>query len=172
MKKAGSKIRLVLLAVFVSGIWTACKKKEVHNGDGLMNYPDVEMIFRKNLQPFQQAPHTFKLLQIENGKRDSSFLKAKEVDWDDWKKPFLHANLYRKELDGHYAIDVITDTTYGKLTMLLSPLHTDEVTRTMSLTARLSDNRILSLYAETREAGFFLTREYKLLFVFRFTGVF
>ena len=144
---------------------SACGPDKVYDFDSLVNYPDVAMIFNDNLAPYQKAPYTFKLMTIEHGRKDSSFLKAKDVDWDDLKAPFLKANLYQKKLDKHYDINVFTDTIYNKLTLLLTAIDPNEITSKMSITAKKPENKIMTLYAETRDAGFFTTTEYKLLFV-------
>ena len=143
----------------------ACKPSLQYNGDSITNYPDMEMILRENIEPFQKSPYTYKLLTIEDGKKDSTVLKAAEVDWDAFKKPFLKANIFKDKLDRHYTIDFMTDTSMGKLTLLLTAVHPSEITSKMSVTARSSDNKIMSVYIEARDAGFFKTTEYKLLFV-------
>lgn len=143
----------------------ACKQAPRPDGDSMINYPDMEMILHENLEPYQHEPYTFKLTTVIDGKKDTSFLKASQVDWDEWKRPFLQANLYQKKLDKYYDIDVFTDTVLGKMTLLLSALDPKAITSKMSVMARTSDNKIMSVYAETRDAGFISTREYKLLFV-------
>jgi hypothetical protein len=87
------------------------------------------------------------------------------VNWDDLKQPFLKANLFQEKLDKHYSIEVFTDTLLNKRTMLLTSLDPKAITSKMSITSKTNDNKILTIYAETRDAGFFMTREYKLLFV-------
>lgn len=151
---------LLLLLLFA-----ACKPSPKPDGDSMVNYPDMDMILRENLEPYQHEPYTFKLTTVSNGKKDSSFLKASQVDWDEWKRPFLQANLYQKKLDKCYDIDVFTDTVLGKITLMLSALDPKAITSRMSVMARSSDNKIMSVYAETRDAGFIATHEYKLLFV-------
>ena len=143
----------------------SCNKEEKYDGDSMINYPDLEMIFKENLEPYQKAPYTFKLITIENGKKDSSFLKADEVDWKELKAPFLKANLYQKKLDKHYDINVFTDTLYGKMTMLLTSIDPTAITSKMSITAKSGTNKIMTVYAETHDAGFLVSKEYKLLYV-------
>jgi hypothetical protein len=48
---------------------------------------------------------------------------------------------------------------------LLTAIDPNEITSKMSITAKKPENKIMTLYAETRDAGFFITTEYKLLFV-------
>jgi hypothetical protein len=160
-----NKIKKRTLFILVSVLLFACGNKKVYNGDSMMNYPDMVLILKENLQPYQKDPFTFKLITIENGKKDSAFLKAKEVDWESLKSPFLKANVFQKKLDKHYRIDVLTDTLYNKITMLLTATEPSDITSTMSITARSADNKILSVYAETRDAGFLVSTEYKLLYV-------
>lgn len=143
----------------------SCKQKKQYDGEKITNYPDINMIFRQYLAPYQKEPYTFKLMITENGKKDSSFQKAKEVDWEKLEKPFHQANLFQEKLDGHYTIDVLHDTLHSKMTMLLTSLNPQDITSTMSITATSLDNKIQTLYAETRDAGFFTTTEYKLLYV-------
>jgi len=160
-----NKLTCIFLWILFSLCMSACGPAKVYDGDSMVNYPDVAMIFDDNLAPYQKAPYTFKLITIEHGQKDSSFLKAKDVDWDALKAPFLKANLYQKKLDKHYDINVFTDTIYNKLTLLLTAIDPNEITSKMSITAKKPENKIMTLYAETRDAGFFTTTEYKLLFV-------
>jgi len=153
----------ILFVFFILSI--ACNKEEKYDGDSMINYPDMELILKENLEPYQKTPYTFKLMTIENGKKDSVFLKASEVAWKELKAPFLKANLYQKKLDKHYDINVFTDTLYGKMTMLLTSIDPKAITSKLSITAKSGTNNIMTIYAETHDAGFFITKEYKLLYV-------
>ena len=146
-------------------LFIACNKEGKYDGDSMINYPDMELILKENLESYQKAPYTFKLITLENGKKDSSFLKASEVVWKELTAPFLKANLYQKKLDKHYDINVFTDTLYGKMTMLLTSIDPKAITSKMSITAKSGSNKIMTVYAETRDAGFLTTKEYKLLYV-------
>ncbi|MBK7764069.1 MAG: hypothetical protein IPI46_12115 [Bacteroidetes bacterium] len=154
-----------LLFLFALILNLSCVQKKKFDGDTITNYPDIHMIFRQYLAPYQKEPYTFKLTITENGKKDSTFLKAKEVDWKKFEKPFLQANLFQEKLDGHYVIDVLHDTLHGNMTMLLSSLDPQAITSKMSITATTLQNKILTLYAETHDAGFITSTEYKLLYV-------
>jgi hypothetical protein len=135
----------------------------------MINYPDMNMILHDYLEPFQKEPYTFRKITIENDKRDTTYLKAKEIDWVVLKKPFLDASLYDKKLDKHYKIDMITDTTTSALTIIYSALSPDDITQTLSIKASQADNKVQSVYAETNNAGFFSSKQYKLLYVFKKT---
>lgn len=154
-----SLVSLVLI-LFLS----ACHSK-TYDGDSITNYPDIKVIFRKYLKPYQQAPYTFALLTNRDGKKDSVYYKAKEVDWAALEKPFYAANLYQNKLDKHYRIDIMNDTLTAKMTLLLTALDPKEYTSNMSITATTADNSIQTLYAECRDAGIWNTTEYKLLYV-------
>jgi hypothetical protein len=164
--KISNNIGLIILVIL---LFISCSKEKEYEGDSIKNYPDMEKIFKENLEPFQKRPHTFKLVRIENGKKDSSFLKAADVKWEELKSPFLKANLHKNELDKHYKINVFTDTLYSKMTMLLTAIDKNEITSKMSVTMKAADNSIQTVYAEARDAGIFTTKEYKLLFVDRKT---
>lgn len=153
------------LVIFMILTIISCSNKNDFEGDSVSNYPDMAMLLKNNLEPYQQSPYTFMLSTRVNGKKDSSILKAEQVDWKAITEPFLKANLYQKELDGHYKIDIMTDTIYGKSTMLLTSLDPKAITSRLSINARLEDNKILSIYAETRDAGVLNTTEHKLLYV-------
>ncbi|MBL7766136.1 MAG: hypothetical protein JNJ58_08595 [Chitinophagaceae bacterium] len=159
------KFLQLLLIVFLGMLLHSCKGRKNYDGDSVVNYPDMKMVFEENLKSYEQDPYTYKLIQSDGSEKDTSYLKAKDVKWKDLKKQFLEANLYRKELDKHYKIDIFHDTLYGTLTMLLTALDPDAYTSSFSLKARSSDNKIISVYIEARDAGFFSTTEYKLLFV-------
>jgi hypothetical protein len=154
-----------LLALACCLVFNHCKPTAEYDGDSVLNYPDVNMILDENLKPYQKEPYTFKIIHIEGERKDSVFQKASDIDWAEWEAPFRKANLFQNKLDKHYDIDVINDTVYGKMTLILTALDPKDITTKMNIQARLSDNEIMSLYAEVRDAGFFTTTEYKLLFV-------
>ncbi|HNB81082.1 MAG TPA: hypothetical protein PLP14_03225 [Chitinophagaceae bacterium] len=157
-----TRIPLFCLGIFL--LITSCREKKF-DGDSITNYPDINMIFREYLKPYQKSPYTFQYIENKNGKIDSSWKKAEEVDWASIEKPFRAANLYNPKLDGHYIIDVMNDTLRSKMTLLLTAIDPKAYTRTMSITATSSNNKIQTLYAETRDIGFITSSEYKLLYV-------
>jgi len=156
-------LSLLLLILLLE--MSSCKSKITYNGDSMINYPDMGMILQDNLEPYEKAPYTYRLVTVENNKKDTSYLHANEVKWKTIKQPFLDASLYNKELDRQYKIDVITDTITSTLTMIYTSLNPENLTSNLSIKANLADNKVKSIYAETRDAGFFSSTEYKLLLV-------
>lgn len=144
---------------------SSCKSKTTYHGDSMINYPDMEMILHDNVEPFEKEPYTFRMVTIENNKKDTTYLHAKEVKWKTIKQPFLDASLYKKELDRQYKIDVITDTLTSTMTMIYTSLNPENLTSNLSIKANLADSKVKSIYAETKDAGFFSSTEYKLLLV-------
>ncbi len=154
---------IFLLIIFIQLF--SCKSKTAYLGDSMINYPDLNLIVHDYIEPYQKEPYTFRLVTIENDKRDTAFLHAKEVKWDEIKQPFIDANLYKKEFDKQYKIDAITDTLTSTLSLIFTSLNHENLTSKLSIKANLADNNIQSLYAETNDAGFFTSKAYKLLFV-------
>lgn len=151
---------LFCIAVFMM---VSCQDKE-YNGDSIVNYPDMNVLLKENLDPYQQEPYSFQLNTIKDGKKDSVFMKANQVDWKAIREPFMKANVFNPTYDGKYKVDVITDTIYGRMTMMCTSLDIKLPTSKVTITARTADNKVTSIYAEMREVSMFKSTEYKLLY--------
>ncbi len=156
-------MHFILFITFIQLV--SCNRNTEYQGDSMVNYPDLNLIMHDYVEPYEKEPYTYRLVTIENDKRDTSFLHAKDVNWHDIKQPFLEANLYQKKLDKQYKIDAITDTLTSTLSLIFTSLNHKNLTSKLSIKANLADNNIQSIYAETSDAGFFTSKESKLLFV-------
>lgn len=157
-------IYLFAFSLFI--LFTSCSKKEkYYNGEGFANYPDLSLIWKENFEHFDRGPETYKQVVINNNKKDTTFVHPDNIDWNDWKGPFVLANIHKKELDKHYKIDMFTDTITNSMNVLYSSLNTQNPTNKISIVSNGMDNSISSIYVEYNDIGFFSSTSYKLLFV-------
>lgn len=164
--KFNSMTRLPIFLLLSTGLFLiiGCGKKD-YAGDAVTNYPDMSVILNEYLKPYEKSPYTFRRVSMEGSTKDTAYLQAKEINWKELEKPFLEANLYDPKLDKQYKIDVMSDTLTSMMTMVYTSLNKTNYTQKLSIKASLYDNKIRSLYAETKENGFFSSAEYKLLLV-------
>jgi len=158
-------LRTIQSIIAIIILFTACKSHTDYGGDSMVNYPDMEMIWRENVTPYQQDPHTFRLVVQQNKKADTTYPKANQVDWASLKKPFQEASINQVSLDHHYSLDVFIDSASSSSTLLLSAISPKDFTKKMSVSAPNGEHQIKTLYAEANESGFFSSKAYKLLLV-------
>lgn len=157
-------LRLLLPALLFSLLLSACSEKE-YQGDAVLNYPDMQVILNDYLKPYEKAPNTFREVQWEGKTRDTAFRSAADMPWKKIEETFLQANLFDSTLDRQYKIDVLTDTINSNMSMVYTSLNPANAATKLVIKASLYDNKIRSLYAEVRDAGFFASTEYKLLYL-------
>ncbi len=156
----------ILLSVFfICTLYISCTGKKQYQGDSMANYPDLTLIMKEYLAKYEQGNNTFLKVQTEKQRRDSSFLTAAQMNWPEIHSLFEQANLYRKELDRQYSITVISDTASPTLNLLYTSLNPQNLIVKLSITAENTDNKILSIYWETRDDGLLSSEEKKVLYV-------
>lgn len=155
---------LISSAVIVC-LLIACSDKDKYGGDSMINYPDLNLIMKDYLQQYQKSPYTFLRVETRKKKRDSTFLSAEKVDWKEVNTLFEKANLYQKQLDKQYTITVISDTLNPTMTLLYTSINPKNLVTKLSINAENTDNKIQSIYWETRDEGFFNSKEKKVLYV-------
>ncbi len=148
-----------------STLLISCVNSGDYQGDSMMNYPDMNLIVKDYLSEYEKSPHTFLKLDIRNGKKDSSYVKANDINWKEIHSFFNKANLYQKKLDKQYTITVISDTINPIMTLLYTSINPRNYTQKLSINAENIDNKIKSIYLETKDNGFFFSEERKVLYV-------
>jgi hypothetical protein len=131
----------------------------------MVNYPDLNLIVKDYLLEYEKLPNTFLKLHIENGHKDSTYVQATDIDWKEINSCFAKANLYQKKLDKQYLITVMSDTLNPIMTLLYTSINPKNLTQKLSINAENIDNKIKSIYLETKDEGFFFSEEKKILYV-------
>ncbi len=131
----------------------------------MQNYPDMNLIMKDYLLQYEKLPNTFQKINITNGKKDSAYIKADDINWKEINTLFEQASLYQKKLDRQYTITVISDTLNPVMNILYTSINPDNLTQKLSINAETVDNKIRSVYWETRDEGFFSSEEKKVLYV-------
>ncbi len=131
-------------------LFFACKE-ETYNGDKLINYPDLNQI----LQNEWDMDSTVVYWKVSKNKSttDSLQLSADAMPWDEIKEAFNKANIQRKELNLHYAIDIMNDSMSNTMTLFYKTLAPKDYTRSISIVSSTESNEMSSLYFETLDKG-------------------
>jgi len=159
-----NRIFLLMMLVLITNV--ACKNKAAYyNGESMANYPDLELIWKENFELFDRGPETYKLITIENNKKDTAFVHPDNIDWNEWKGPLLTTNIHKKEFDKQYKIDMFNDTLSNTMTILYTSLNVQNATNSVSIVSNSIDNSISSVFVNYVDAGFFSSTSYKLLYV-------
>jgi hypothetical protein len=159
-----NRIFLVIIALLITSI--ACKHKATYyNGESMANYPDMELIWKENFEHFDRGLETYKLVTIDNNKKDTTFVHPDNIDWNNWKGPLVTTNIHKKEFDKQYKIDMFSDTLSNSMTILYSSLNLQNPTNNVSIVSNGLDNSISSVFVNYIDAGFFSSTSYKLLYV-------
>lgn len=145
-------------------VFTSCGNKQVYNGDGMANYPNLPEILKENLLPYQKGAYMYQEVIYVNGKYDTNLLKAAQVDWNFYKNPFYEADIFKKEFDGKYKLDIVEDEYANSRKYIYSAVDLKAITKYVSVNVRSTDNAVMSVYAETSDLGFLQSKSYKLLF--------
>ena len=159
-----NRIFLVIVALLITTV--ACTHKATYyNGESMANYPEMELIWKENFEHFDRGPETYKLVTIENNKKDTTFVHPDHIDWNDWKGPLVTTNIHKKEFDKQYKIDMFSDTLSNTMTILYSSLNLQNPTNNLSIVSNAMDNSISSVFVNYVDAGFFSSTSYKLLYI-------
>jgi hypothetical protein len=143
----------------------SCQSKQEYQGDSMVNYPDMGVLLEQNLKPYEKEPYSYRKVVIEGKQRDTTFLKAKDIDWKTIETLFNKASLFDKQYDKQYKINVLEDTIASTLTVMYNSLNPKNPTSTLNIKATQDNSQVLSIYAEVSEEGFFHSESYKLLYV-------
>lgn len=144
----------------------ACKNKPIeYFGESMLNYPDMKVIWHDYIEHLQKEQHSILKIEIKNNKRDSAYIQCKDIQWTEIKEIFDKANLYNKNYDKQYDIEVLSDTASPMLKLIYTSLNPQNFTQLLSIQAETFDNKIKSLYFETEDKHWWKSIKQKVLFV-------
>ena len=144
---------------------TACTQKRDFGGDRMTNYPDLNLIAKDYLLNYEKNPYTFLKISIEKGKKDSSYVKANDINWKEINELFSEANLYNEKYEKQYSITVISDTLNPLMTLIYTGINPQNLVQKLSIIAENFDSKIRSVYWEINDEGFFNSKQKKVLYV-------
>ncbi|MBK8686546.1 MAG: hypothetical protein IPN26_17040 [Bacteroidetes bacterium] len=110
---------LWIFVLFVSACGDSTKK--VYKGESYINYPDIYMLLRDNLESYEKSALKFSVLSIEGANKSQEELSASAIDWKDIKSIFYKAHINQEKYDNKYRIDVFEDST-GTTTLTYTAL--------------------------------------------------
>lgn len=162
--KGARKGSIVIVAIVILCITiSACGNKKKYNGDGRVNYPDIELILNDYLDT--EAPLMYNKYINENGNKDSSKVADNKMPWKEIQSIFVKANIQDTTLDRKYIIDVTNDTTTHSMTLHYSAMDPSLFTQSISIISGDEDRSLRSLYIETADPGWFSSTHQRLLFI-------
>lgn len=133
-------------------------------GESYVNYPDVRMLLRDNLEPYESSALKFQLAETENGKKSTSTLSAAEMPWKEIKNLFLQSDINSEKFDGKFSIHVSEDSN-SFTTLNYSCLDPQCPVRMFTLQATRQTGHLYSMYIDYKDIGFITQIEYKILYI-------
>ncbi|MBL7753400.1 MAG: hypothetical protein JNM44_02900 [Chitinophagaceae bacterium] len=133
-------------------------------GESYINYPDVRMLLRDNLESYESSALKFQLLKTEDGKKSSATLTAQEMPWQEIKNLFLQSDINSEKFDGKFSINVSEDSNTFT-TLNYSCLDPQCPVRMFTLQATRQTGHLYSMYIDYKDIGFLSQIEYKILYI-------
>lgn len=151
----------ILFLLFLHGCQSEEKK---FAGESYINYPDVRMLLRDNLESYESSALKFQLLKTEDGKKSSATLTAQEMPWQEIKNLFLQSDINSEKFDGKFSINVSEDSN-AFTTLNYSCLDPQCPVRMFTLQATRQTGHLYSMYIDYKDIGFLSQIEYKILYI-------
>jgi len=158
-----NRIPAVLLVPLL--LFTACKKQvktEKHHLDG--NYWSVRQFAQDQFNTFHNQPYTLQRIIVANGKSDTSYVSAFDLDWGYVLKTFFESDISDQKYLDHYRFDTFDDNTTMSRTFYYEAIDDNLFTRKLQILVDPLNNRIRNIYIETRKKTRWKEREEKLYY--------
>ena len=148
-------------------ILSGCKKnkqEETQDTDE-GSYFSIRMFARDQFSVFGEQPFTLEKIVVLNGQRDSSMVHATDVDWAGVLRIFFEADISDKKFLDRYSFSVLEDDVTDTRTYLYEAKEEDLFTRSLQINADPVNNKIKSIYIETRKKDFWGSKQQKLFYI-------
>lgn len=137
-------------------LFFSCKKKEAtpevsttFNG----TYFSIKQFGEDQLHLLWGQPYTFHKIVSLNGKTDSSFTTAMDMDWASIIKPFFESDISDKKYLGQYNFSMFEDNLTDTRNFFYEAKDKKLLTQKLQITADAYNNKITSIYIETIKNG-------------------
>lgn len=133
----------------------SCKKKETNNEPNTANgnYFSIMQFAQDQFHLLWGQPYTFQKIVTLNGKSDSTFEKATDVDWATVLKPFFESDISDKKYLDQYNFTMFEDNTTETRNFFYEAKNKKLLTQKLQVTADLYNNKISAIYIETEKNG-------------------
>lgn len=144
-------ILFALLMIESSG----CKKggkapKEDQSGP---TYFSVIQFADDQFRTYWGQPFTMLKIVYENGKTDSSFVAAKDVDWAKELAPFFRSDISKPGFLGQYNFSLLNDDATVSKIYYYEAINKDLFTRNLQIITDPFTDKVKTIYIETSENG-------------------
>lgn len=157
------RLRLVLVCLGCLSLF-ACKEKQKSSSaeektapvarmkveDTTQTYFSIKQYFNDQWKTREGNPYTLLKLQTLNGKTDSAFIPLTNELWAAMRAPFDAADISDKKFLGYYKFDSFTDETTETTHYYYESISPDLYLQKMDISADQYNNRVRSVYLETK----------------------
>ncbi len=163
------KIRTVFtIAILVSlSLSISCQKYENRNVvvNDRNTYFSIKQFAADQIQMYGRVPFSLYKIVHLNGKVDSTVVNFINLDW----APILHAfeetDISDKKFIGQYDFSIYDESITGSRIAAYTAKNDKLLTRRLQIGTDPSNNKITSIYIETKKNGFWGSSSQKLLYI-------
>ncbi|HXS36281.1 MAG TPA: hypothetical protein VN721_06240 [Flavipsychrobacter sp.] len=155
----------LLTVLIISLVFIACKK-HVKTGkphaDG--NYWSIKQFAQDQFNTFHNQPFTLQRIITVNGKSDTSYVSAFEMDWGYILKIFFESDISDQKYLDHYSFETFDDNITQSRTFYYQAIDDNLFTRKLQILVDPVNNRIHNIYIETSKHTRWGERDEKLYY--------
>jgi len=145
---------IVLLYALLFMVSCAQKKeKKDSSNTSDAGYFSIVQFAQDQFANFGGQPYTLRKIVTLNGKTDSTFVKANEMDWANVLKPFLESDISNKKYLDQYNFSLFEDSATDTRSFYYEAKEKKLFTRTLQITSDALNNKITAIYIETEKNG-------------------
>lgn len=158
-----------LLIIFLALITiVSCKKKQTPAADTKTEdkggYWSIVQFGQDQWSTFHGQPFSLEKIVTENGKTDSTYLSAFQVDWGAIFKVFFQSDISDRKYIDHYDFSSFDEDVTGTHTFYYEAKDPDLYTRKLQISIDPTTNKIVSIYIETQQSSRYDGLSYKLYY--------
>jgi hypothetical protein len=116
-------------------------------------YFSIKQFVQDQWNTFHGEPITFIKTVTENGKTDSSYVNAYNLEWGEIFKIFFASDISDKKYLNHYDFSMFEDDGTATRNFYYEAKDKDLFTRKLMISADQTNNKIRSIYIETQKDG-------------------
>jgi len=162
-------IRRALIIFLTLITLVSCKQKRVDNTAATTKadnggYWSIIQFGQDQWQTFHGQPFTLEKIVTENGKTDSTYVPAFQMDWGEIFNIFFKSDISDKKFIDHYNFSSFDEDVTGKHTFYYEAKDPDLYTRKLQISIDPTTNKIVSIYIETQQSSKYDGLSYKLYY--------
>jgi hypothetical protein len=157
------RLRLLLVSICCLSLF-ACKEKQKSSSaeekttpavpvqvvDTSERYFSIRDYFDDQWKTRRGNPYTLLKMHIVNGKADSAYVGLDSALWFNMRAPFIAADISDKKFLGLYRFDSFYDETTETTHLYYEAINPDLYLQKMDISADIYNNRVRSIYMETK----------------------